>query len=104
MMAKFSKLGNYNVLWEQSAAWVIKNLVFVLFLGFLAVIYIANYKYAKKSMHKVRVLKDEVMTLERMHNSIESSIGAQSRYSEVSKKIKEKGIGENGSKPVIIKE
>ncbi len=55
-------------------------------------------------MHQVRVLKEEVMTLERMHNSIESSIGAQSRYSEVSKKIKEKGIGENGSKPVIIKE
>lgn len=55
-------------------------------------------------MHQVRVLKEEVMTLERMHNSIESSIGAQSRYSEVSKKIKDKGIGENGSKPLIIKD
>ncbi len=55
-------------------------------------------------MHQVRVLKEEVMTLERMHNSIESGIGAQSRYTEVSKNIKEKGIGENGSEPLVIKE
>jgi hypothetical protein len=101
-MAKFNKLGNYNVLWDQSAAWVIKNLVFVLFLGLLVVIYIANYKYAKKSMHQVRVLKEEVMTLERMHNSIESDIRAQSRYSEVSSKIKEKGLGDYGTQPIVV--
>lgn len=101
-MAKFNKLGNYNVLWDQSAAWVIKNLVFVLFLGLLVVIYIANYKYAKKSMHQVRILKEEVMTLERMHNSIESDIRAQSRYSEVSSKIKEKGLGDYGTQPIVV--
>ena len=101
-MAKFNKLGNYNVLWDQSAAWVIKNLVFVLFLGLLVVIYIANYKYAKKSMNQVRILKEEVMTLERMHNSIESDIRAQSRYSEVSSKIKEKGLGDYGTQPIVV--
>lgn len=104
MMAKFKKLGNYNVLWEQSAAWVIKNLVFVLFLGFLAIIYIANYKYAKRSMHEVRTLKEEVETLTRMRNSIESSIGAQSRYSEVSKAIKAEGLGEKGTRPLKVRD
>lgn len=53
-------------------------------------------------MHQVRILKEEVMTLERMHNSIESDIRAQSRYSEVSSKIKEIGLGDYGTQPIVV--
>ena len=55
-------------------------------------------------MHEVRTLKEEVETLTRMRNSIESSIGAQSRYSEVSKAIKAEGLGEKGTRPLKVRD
>ena len=103
-MAKKRLLTNYNALGSQSAEWVIKNLPFVLFLGFLATIYIANSRYAEKKMRSIIQMQTQVKELERKSNSVESEIMFHSRYSEVAKKVKEKGLGRRGTEPVKVKQ
>ena len=63
-MAKKQKgLGSYMAVGAYSAVLIFRNLTFVLFLGFLGIIYIANAHYSEKKVREIQALQDDIKEL-----------------------------------------
>lgn len=75
-----------------SAQLILKNLPFVLFLGFLTVVYIANAHFAEKQVRQIQSLQKEVKELKRQYNSLKSEIMFQSRLAEVEDEVESMGL------------
>ncbi|MCB0621166.1 MAG: hypothetical protein KDC43_20985 [Saprospiraceae bacterium] len=101
-MAKKKNLRDYTAIGSIGAELILKNLPFVFFLGFLATIYIANAHYAEKRIREILELQKEVRDLRRQYNSLVSEIAFHSRYSEISKEMKELGLQREGRQPIKI--
>jgi cell division protein FtsL len=91
-MAKKKTIGDYFAVGSMSASLVIKNLPFVLFLGFLAVVYITNTHYAEKQVRQIQALQKEVKELKRQYNSLKSEIMFKSRLSEIGEEVDALGL------------
>lgn len=94
-MANKKSTGVYNALGSKSAELVLQNLPFVLFLGFLAIIYIANAHYAEKRVREVFELQKEVKDLRREYHSLRADIAFNSRRTELARQLKGKGLGQS---------
>ncbi len=77
---------------SMSASVVLKNLPYVLFLGFLTVVYIANAHFAEKQVRKIQVLQGDVSELKRQYNALKSTIMFESRLREVGDDVKRLGL------------
>ena len=72
-----------------------KNLPFLLFLAFIAIIYIGNSYYAEKNIRKIEKLQKELKELRYEHIYTKSQLMSKSRPSEVAESLAEKGIKES---------
>lgn len=102
MAKKRSGIGQIFELNFWSSELILKNLPFVLFLGFLAVIYIANAHYAERNVRKIQVLQREIKELRWYYMSLESEIMYNSKRSEMIEKVKPEGLRPLTSKPKKI--
>ena len=59
-MAKTKSFKEYTELGNISAELVFKNLPFVLFLSFIAMVYIANAHYSEKKVRQIQQLQSEL--------------------------------------------
>ena len=100
-MAKKS-FQNYTSLGSASAKLILENLPFVLFLGFLAVIYIANSHYAEGQVREIQEMKREVRELKREYNSQYAELMRNSRHSVVEKNVRDMGLHIIREKPIKI--
>ncbi|MEL6863499.1 MAG: FtsL-like putative cell division protein [Bacteroidota bacterium] len=83
-MAKKKKtIREYLDLGSLSAALVLKNLPFVFFLSFLAIIYIANAHYAEKKVRQIQQSQNELKELRWLYMSLQSDLMYNSKRSEV---------------------
>lgn len=91
---------------SASAKLVLGNFPFVLFVGFLAVIYIANAHYAESQVREIQNMKKEVRELEREYNSLKAELMLKSRQSEVRRRVKNKGlkVTDNRLVKIIVEE
>lgn len=105
-MAKKGTFKNFTSMGNFSAEWVLKNLPFVLFLGFLTLMYIANAHYAEKRTREIIRLQKEVDDLKLEYNSLKSEINYSSRRTELSKALRDKGLNADLRHPkkIIIQE
>ena len=94
-MAKKRTLRDYTALGSMGAELVLQNLPFVLFLGFLAIIYIANAHFAEKRVREVFELQKEVKDLRREYHSLRADIAFNSRRTELARQLKDKGMGQS---------
>ena len=102
-MAKRRKsLSDLTSLGSIGAQLVFNNLPFILFVGFLAIIYIANAHYAEKNIRRIQELQTEVQDLKRAYNSLQSEIMYHSRYTEVRKDVSEAGLRSRLRDPQVI--
>ena len=74
------------------AEMLFKNLLFVLFLSFLGIVYIANAHYAEKKVRTIQSLQKEVKLLRWEYMSIKSENMYNSKLSEVKKVANEQGL------------
>jgi len=103
-MAKQKKsVGDYFAIGNMGASLVLKNLPFVLFLGFLAVIYIANTHFAEKQVRQIQTMQREVRELKRQYNSLKSEIMFKSRLSEVGEDVQNLGLRKSAGRVRKIK-
>ncbi len=102
MAKKKKSFGNYFEIGNMSASAVLKNLPFVLFLGFLAVIYIANTHFAEKQVRNIQVLQRDVKELKRQYNSIKSELMFESRLSEIGEDVASMGLKKSAGRVKII--
>lgn len=72
--------------------FILKNLPFLVFLGFLAVIYIANSHYAERNVRKIQELHKEMKELRWFYMSLQSENMVNSMQSEVLDKVEDEGL------------
>ncbi len=80
-----------------------ENLPFLLFLAWLAIIYIGNSYYAEKNIRKIERLQKELKELRYEHIYTKSKLMSKSRQSEVAEGLQEEGIKESRTPPGKIK-
>ena len=106
-MAKSKSFKEYTELGNISAELVFKNLPFVLFLSFIAMIYIANAHYSEKKVRQIQQLQSELKQQRWQYMSLKSEIMYQSKRSEVIKTVRPLGLKANKKQPnkiVVSKE
>lgn len=79
-----------------------KHLPFLLFLAFLAIIYIGNSYYAEKNVRKIEKLQKEVKELRYEHIYTKSQRVSKSRQSEIANSLSKEGIKESMVPPKKI--
>lgn len=95
---EFTMLGSF------SAQLILTNLPFVLFLGFLATIYIANSHFAERKVRQIQSMQREIKDLRRQYNALESEIMYQSKLSEVGDRVDDLGLKKTsrGLRKIVI--
>lgn len=80
-----------------------KNLPFLYFLGFLAILYIGNAHYAEKNYRKVASLKKEIKELRWQYLSIKADVMYTSTQSQMEKRVAANNIGlrDDGPKKIL---
>ena len=71
---------------------LLQNLPFLLFLGFLATIYIANAHLAERNVRRIQELQREIKELRWYYMSLESENMFNSLRSEVLDRVKDDGL------------
>lgn len=92
MAKKNISSGNYFAFGSMGASLILKNLPFVMFLGFLTVIYIANAHFAEKQIRQIQTLQQDVKELKREYNSLKSENMFNSRLTEIEEDVKGAGL------------
>lgn len=77
---------------SMSAELIFRHFPFVLFLGFIALTYIANAHFAERKVRQIQVLHKEIRDLKREYNSLRSEITKESRLTELGKDLAPKGL------------
>lgn len=98
MAIQKKSIGNYLEIGSLGASLILKNLPYVLFLSFLAILYIANAHYAEKQIRQIQSLQQEVKDLKREYNSLKSEIMSKSRLSEVGDDVESLGLQKTGGR------
>lgn len=86
---------------EKIAEGTFKLFPFVLFISFLAFIYIANNYYAERKVRKINAIHKELKEIKYEHISTKSKLMQLSKQSQIAKKIEQAGIKES-TEPVKI--
>ncbi|MFK7934425.1 MAG: FtsL-like putative cell division protein [Saprospiraceae bacterium] len=91
---------------NQAASWILQNLPFILFLGFLATIYIANAHYAEKNVREIQLLQRDIKDLRREYNSLKAEIMYNQKLTEMQRKVEPMGLEafRNPPQRIIVKE
>ena len=86
--------------------WTVKHLPFLLFLAFLAIVYIGNSFYAEKNIRKIERLQKKVKVQRYDYITNKSKLMQSSRQSKVAKNLRNKGIKESTVPPnkIFVKE
>ncbi len=98
-MAKSKGFREYTALGNISAELVFKNLPFILFLSFIAMIYIANAHYSEKKVREIQNLQSELKQQRWQYMSLKSELMFDSKRSEVLKAVAPLGLKSNQHRP-----
>lgn len=103
-MAK-KNLKDFSGLGDLNAGMILKNLPFILFLGLLAIVYIANAHYSEKKVRQIQQLQNEVKELRWNYMSIKSELMYNAKRSEVVKEGKALNLRlpRTGPKKIVVK-
>jgi len=102
---KKKSLKDYTAFSSLSAELVLKNLPFILFVGFLMLIYIANAHYSEKKVREIQSYQAELKELRWHYMSLKSDIMYNSKRSEIAKQVEPLGLKPMKGKPkkIIVK-
>ena len=101
-MAQNKGIGDFFKLDFFSSDIILKNLLFVLFLGFLATIYIANAHYAERNVRQIQILQKEIKEMRWYYLSLEAENMVNSKHSEVVQKVRPEGLRPQAGRPKRI--
>ncbi|MDX1667764.1 MAG: FtsL-like putative cell division protein [Saprospiraceae bacterium] len=105
-MAKKKKgIKYYTELSFLTSDLILYNLLFVLFLGFLGTIYIANAHYAERNVRQIQVLKKDIKEMRWYYLSLQSENMYNSKRSEVVRGVRGEGLRPHTEEPkkIVVK-
>ena len=84
---------------------VFGNFQYLLFIGFLGIVYIANAHFAEKGVRRIQTMQKEIKELKWEYTSIKSETMYKSMQSQIDESLEPVGLGlENkGPKVIIVK-
>ncbi|GAB3431767.1 FtsL-like putative cell division protein [Niabella aquatica] len=83
---------------------IVKQVPFLFFLAFLAVVYIYNGHMADKTVRKINAMAKEVKELQWEYKSLKSEVMFRSKPSELSKALRPLGLSELNETPYVLKD
>lgn len=83
--------------------WIVQKLPFLLFLAFLAVLYIANGHWADNAMRDINKTAKEVKDLQYEYKSLKSEEMFRSRESQITEAATPLGLKIPADKPMVLK-
>jgi len=91
---------------QISTAWLVNNLAFLVFLAFLAAIYIANAHYAERKVRQIQTLQKELKEERWRYMSLKSELMYDSKQVKVARRAGELGLKELTEQPnkIVIRE
>lgn len=101
-MAKERGFRNYFELNFITSDLILNNLFFVLFLGFLATVYIANAHYAERNVREIQLLQKEIKDLRWYYMSLQAENMYKSKHSEMRESVKDLGLRPQTGRPKRI--
>ncbi|MFZ4633868.1 MAG: FtsL-like putative cell division protein [Saprospiraceae bacterium] len=102
-MAKKLGIGDYLNIPQHTTNWVFGNFQFLLFLCFLAIVYIANAHFAERNVRDIQRLQKEIKELKWEYTSIKSETMYRSMQSQIDQNLEPVGIDLNNKGPKVIK-
>ncbi len=81
---------------------ILRNMPFILFLGFLAVIYIANSHYAERNVRQIQTLQKEIKELRWYYMSLQAENMYNSKRTEIVDRVRRDGLKPLEDQPKII--
>ncbi|MCC6460766.1 MAG: hypothetical protein IT260_09880 [Saprospiraceae bacterium] len=89
----------------HSTEWVFRNFSFLLFLSFLALLYIANAHFAEKNVREIQALQKKIKELKWEYTSIKSETMYKSIQSQMDANLEQSGLdlAKQGPKVIEIK-
>ncbi len=81
---------------------IAQKLKFILFLGFVAAIYIANSHSSEKKIRSIQELQRELKEVRWTYLSLKSEVMMESQYSEVVRKVAPMGLSPEGIEPKVF--
>lgn len=87
---------------KDHTGWLMDNLFFFLFIGFLGIVYIANAHYAEKQVRKIRVVEKDVRRMNRVHMALLAKIMDETKHAAVENDVKNKGLKPPQQRPYRI--
>lgn len=88
---------------QQATKLVFGNFSYLLFLGFLGIIYIANAHYSETKVKEVQKLQKEIKELKWEYMSIKSDLMFKSMQSQMDTSLQSTGVDLFQSGPKVIK-
>ncbi|MCB0571650.1 MAG: hypothetical protein KDC66_17895 [Phaeodactylibacter sp.] len=88
------------------ASKLLNNLPFVLFLGFLGTLYIANAHLAERNVREIQLLQKEIKEMRWYYMSLVADNMYNAKRSEVGRRVREEGLRPSSEAPkrVIVEE
>lgn len=83
---------------------IVKQVPFLFFLAFLAVVYIYNGHMADKTVRKINVTAKEVKELQWEYKSLKSEVMFRSKPSQLSNALQPLGLSELNETPYVLKD
>lgn len=101
-MSKKKNQSDWAIIMDIMESWVLHNLSFVLFLGFMGMIYIANVHYAEQKIRRIEALQRDIKELRWEYMSLKSELMYNSKKTEVEKRVEHLGLANSGESPKKI--
>lgn len=98
-MAKLRSFKEYTAVGNISAELVFKNLPFVLFLCFIAMVYIANAHYSEKKVREIQKMQSDLKQQRWQYMSLKSELMFESKRSEIINALEPIGLKTSQNKP-----
>ncbi len=89
---------------QRTTDLVFGNFSYLLFIGFLGVVYIANAHFAEKNVRRIQQLQKEIKELKWEYTSIKSETMYKSMQSQIDESLEPVGLDLANKGPKIIKE
>ena len=104
-MAQQKDLKSYFELKFITSDLILNNLIFVLFLGFLAIIYIANAHYAERNVREIQLMQKEIKEMRWYYMSLQAENMYKSKHSEMRESVKDLGLKPQNGRPkrIVVK-
>jgi Bacteriodetes cell division protein (FtsL-like) len=98
----FNKLKGYLDISQSTTQLVFGNFSYILFLGFLGIIYIANAHFAEKKVRQIQKLQKEIKEHKWEYMSLKSNLMYKSMQSQIDTTLESSGLDLYDAGPKVI--